>query len=139
MTTIVPLISHRVNQSIPNLGEFDPPYDSSLALKAYDQSTKEDSSSISYDSLRKLDWQKILTMLIITLFLTIIILAIVNIVKPLDRCSKVFWFLVTYLIVLLVVGDRFLRNLSVLVLEAIILTTILTITAFFIFNASKCY
>lgn len=128
-----------MNQFIPNLGDFNPPYVSPITLKAYKESTNQYSSSLSYDSLYKLNWKNVMTILLITLFLTIIILITINTFKPLNKCSKVFWFLIIYLIVLLILGDRFLRNLSVLVLETIILTAILTITAFYIFDASKCY
>ncbi len=102
----------------------------------------EEKSGFSYDVLVKQNWYDIGWRFLLTLLITFFIMMLIStrIRKKFSRgrCYQVAISVLIFFVILLILGNRFLKNLSVFVLGAIIITSILTVFIFLIYDVSHC-
>lgn len=102
----------------------------------------EETSGFSYDALMRQNWYDILWRVGLTLVLTIFLMLLISpwIQKKFKRgrCYRVAIFVIIFFVTLLILGNHFLRSLSVFVLGAIVITSILTVFIFLIYDVSHC-
>jgi hypothetical protein len=94
--------------------------------------------SVTYQQLKNLHWNSILVDLFLTL---VIVLLLMFLTWPLfkhTKCRIVAVFILLFFFVLLFVGDEFLKNLSIFFLLAILLTSVLTVFIFFVYDLTLC-
>ena len=102
----------------------------------------EEQSGFSYDALRRQNWHDILWRVGLTLILTVLLMLLISpwIQKKFKRgrCYQVATFFLIFFVTLFILGNHFLKNLSVFILGAIVITSILTVFIFLIYDLSHC-
>jgi len=94
--------------------------------------------NVTYSQLKELHWSSILLKLILTLLIVFLLMMLSWPLFKHSRCRIAAVFILLFFVTLLVIGDEFLKDVSIFFLSAILLTSILTVFIFFVYDLSGC-
>jgi|SRR6516162_9802936 hypothetical protein len=95
-------------------------------------------TTLSYTELSKKDWRKIIMYCLIAGIISLLFIYILSLVWKIQKCYNVGLFLVSFFIILLIIGDEFIKNISTFIIGTSLLAIILTIFIFIGADLANC-
>lgn len=94
--------------------------------------------TLDYTELAKKEWKPIIFCFIISLIISLLFIYLLSHIWKIKKCYLVALFLFVFFLILLIIGDKFIKNLATFVLSTSILAMILTIFAFIAADLANC-